>query len=72
MPQGYISVDDAATQLKVARATLYYYMKTLKFQTQKFPLDRKAYLRMEDFEQIKSLKEQAAERGLGDTSDDAA
>lgn len=62
MPQDYIALEDAATQLKVTRATLYYYTKTLKLQTKKFPLDRRAYLLVSDFEQIKSLKEQAAGR----------
>ena len=66
MPQDHITVEDAATQLKVTRGTLYYYVRTLELQTKKFPLDRRAYLLMEDFNKIKTLKEQAAVRG--DTS----
>lgn len=60
--QHYISVDDAATRLKVTKATLYYYIKTLKLETHKFPLDRRAYLTSTDFETIKTLKDQASQR----------
>lgn len=57
---GYVSLEEAATQLKVARGTLYYYIRTLNLEAKKFPLDRKAYLAQADFEKIKTLKEQAA------------
>lgn len=63
MPQDYMSLDDVASQLKVTRATVYYYIKTLKLETKKFPLDRKAYLPVQDFEKIRTLKSQATERG---------
>jgi hypothetical protein len=67
----YIALEDAAEQLKVTRATLYYYIRTLKLETKKFPLDRRAYLLVSDFNQIKALKEQAAERGESKGSDAA-
>lgn len=59
--QGYTSLEEAATVLKVTKGTLHYYIRTLKLETHKFPLDRRAYLTNEDFEQIKILKEQAEE-----------
>ncbi|HZU00275.1 MAG TPA: hypothetical protein VFA10_11465 [Ktedonobacteraceae bacterium] len=72
LPQGHITIDDAADQLKVTRGTLYYYIRTLKLQTVKFPLDRRAYLTMKDFEEIKRLKDEAAERGGGQDVNPAA
>ena len=58
----YITMDDAATRLGVKRATLYYYIRSLKLETRKFPLDKRVYLALTDFERIKTLKDQAAER----------
>jgi hypothetical protein len=63
MEEQYISIDDVATELSVTRGTVHYYVRTLKLQTKKFPLDRRAYLSMKDFETIKTLKEQAGKRG---------
>lgn len=57
-----ISLGDAAKQLGVTRATLYYYMRTLNIVTVKYPLDKKAYIPMADFEKIKALKEKAKQR----------
>lgn len=56
----FIALDDVAEQLKVTKGTLYYYMKTLKIETKKFPLDRRAYMPIADFEKIKGLKERAS------------
>lgn len=58
----YITMDEAATKLGVTRATLYYYIRSLKLEKHKFPLDKRVYLSLSDFEQIKTLKDQAAER----------
>lgn len=57
-----ISLGDAAKQLGVTRATLYYYMRKLTIMPVKYPLDKKAYMPMADFERIKLLKEQARQR----------
>lgn len=57
--QGYISLEDAAKALNVTKGTLHYYIRTLNLETKKFPLDKRAYLIIVDFEQIKLLKEQA-------------
>ncbi len=65
----YITMDDAAKQLGVTRGTMHYYLRTLKLRTHKFPLDRRAYLAMKDFEAIKTFKEQAGKSG---TKEDAA
>jgi hypothetical protein len=55
----YISVTEATELLGVARGTMHYYLRTLKIQTHKFPLDRHKYLTNEDFETIKRFKAQA-------------
>lgn len=56
----FITLDDVAEQLKVTKGTLYYYIKTLKIETKKFPLDRRAYMPVADFEEIKTLKARAS------------
>lgn len=58
----YISIDDAAKRLGVARGTLHYYLRKLKIKTKKFDLDRHAYLAQADFETIRKLKDDAAQR----------
>lgn len=60
--QSYITLEDAAIQLEVTRATLYYYLRTLSIPKHKFPLDRRAYMTVADFERIRSLKEEARQR----------
>lgn len=69
LPQGYISIDDAVERLQVARGTLYYYIRHYELKTKKFPLDRKSYLSMEDFEKVRKWREDAAS---GNRSEDAA
>lgn len=65
----YITMDEAAQQLGVRRGTLHYYLRTLKISTHKFPLDRHAYVSMQDFETIRKLREQAGKSGKkGDSS----
>lgn len=59
----WIAQDEAAKQLGVTRATLYYYIRTLGIKAEKFPLDKRKYLKRVDFERIQSLKAQASQRG---------
>ena len=66
----YITQVDAAKQLGVTRATLYYYMRTLEIEKHKFPLDKHVYLAIADFERIKALKAGAIERGGQKQKDD--
>jgi predicted DNA-binding transcriptional regulator AlpA len=62
MAEKYISLKEAAERLKVTRPSLYHYIDVLKLEKKRFPLDRQTYLKMSDFEQIKTLREQMAER----------
>ena len=68
MEQEYISMEDAAEQLKVTRTALYYYIRTLKLEKKKFELDKHIYLKVSDFERIKTLKDDAAKRGKKEPS----
>lgn len=68
----YITLADATKQLGVTRATLYYYMRKLGIEKQKFPLDKHVYLSMADFEHIKALKTGARERSEQTQEDDTA
>ena len=58
----YISMEDAAEQLGVTRTALYYYIRTLKLEKKKFELDKRVYLKVSDFQRIKTLKDEAAKR----------
>lgn len=60
--RNYISVKKAGEELGVQRTSMYYYIQQLKIETKKFPLDRKAYIAVEDLERIKVAKA-AAETG---------
>ena len=55
----YITMKDAAEKLNVKRPSLYHYVDVLQIKKHRFPLDRQTYLSMSDFEQIKTLREQA-------------
>lgn len=66
--QEYISMEDAAERLGVTRTALYYYIRTLKLEKKKFELDKHIYLKVSDFERIKTLKEDAAKRSRKEPS----
>jgi predicted DNA-binding transcriptional regulator AlpA len=55
----YITMKDAAEKLNVKRPSLYHYVDVLRIKKYRFPLDRQTYLSMSDFEQIRTLREQA-------------
>ena len=57
----YISIDNAARELGVNKSTIYYYLRQFSITSHKFPLDRRTYLKREDFERIQSAKRAAAE-----------
>jgi hypothetical protein len=55
--QGYVSIDEAATELGVSRTNLYYYARQLpNIELKKFPLDRKTYIGRADLERIRVAK----------------
>jgi hypothetical protein len=72
MPEKYISLQEVVEKLGVARGTLDYYLRQLKIERRKFPLDKRAYIAYADFERIKLLRDEAAERGKLITDQDAA
>lgn len=61
--QRYISIDAAVKELGISKGTFHYYLRKLKLNTMRFPLDKRAYLTLEDYQQIKTLKDQAKQRG---------
>jgi len=58
----YISLQEAARRLGVERPALHYYIRALKLEKKKFELDKKTYIKVSDFERIKTLRDQAEER----------
>lgn len=67
----YISFEEVETDLGVTRSTLHYYMRSLKIEKKKFPLDKRGYMKVSDFELIKRYKE-ASQRSGPRTVDEAA
>jgi phage gp36-like protein len=53
-----ISMEKAQEALKVARGTLSSYMAVLHIPRYKFPLDRRAYITLTDFELVKQAIEE--------------
>jgi len=58
----YLPLKDVAEKLGVARGTLFYYMERLKIEPVKFPLDKRKYILEADYERIRTLRQEAAER----------
>ena len=57
----FISIVQASKDLGVSRTSVYYYLEQLKIATQKFPLDKRTYISIADFERMKAAKQAAAE-----------
>jgi predicted DNA-binding transcriptional regulator AlpA len=57
----FISIVQVSQDLGVSRTSVYYYLEQLEIGTQKFPLDKRTYISMADFERIKAAKQAAAE-----------
>ena len=57
----FISIAQASKDLGVSRTSVYYYLEQLKIATQKFPLDKRTYISIADFERMKAAKQAAAE-----------
>ena len=70
MKEQYISLKEATAKLGVARGTLRYYLDHLEIEKKRFPLDRRSYIRLEDFERIRTYKQEALDR-QSDQSDTA-
>ncbi len=64
MKERYISLQEAAEKLGVARGTLHYYLTHLepKIERKRFPLDKHVYILFSDLERIQKLRQEAAER----------
>jgi len=53
----YVTLQEAATQLGIKRASLYYYLKKMKIEPRSFSLNRHAFISQADFQRIKNVKE---------------
>lgn len=62
MEEQYISMKEASERLGVTRPALYHYVQVLELETKRFKLDRQTYLKMADFEHIKQLRQEVAQR----------
>jgi hypothetical protein len=52
----YMTLAQAAEEIGVKRASIYYYIKALEIETRKFPLNKHAYIKKRDVERIKVAK----------------
>ena len=53
-----LTIEQAMSEVKCSKATLYNYMNFLGIQRQKFPYDRRAYILKSDVERIKQFVEE--------------
>ena len=67
MKPRYISLQEATKKLEVARGTLDYYLRHLEIERKRFPLDKRSYIKLDDFERIMRYKEEAIERSKQST-----
>jgi hypothetical protein len=67
MKERYISLQEAAEKLGVARGTLHYYLEKLEIKRTRFPLDKHVYILFADYERIVTLRQEAVERNEGST-----
>ncbi len=52
-----LTIEQAATEVKASKASLYNYMNILGIQRYKFPFDRRTYVAKTDVEHIKEFLE---------------
>ncbi len=67
MKEKYISLQETSEKLGVARGTLHYYLEKLEIKRTRFPLDKHVYILFADYERIRTLRQEAAERSEGAT-----
>lgn len=53
-----LTIEQAADELEVSKATLYSYMNVLQVQKLRFPLDRKSYVTKSEIDRIKKFMEE--------------
>lgn len=56
-PKEWISLEEAAQQMGIKRSTIYYYLKDLGIQGQRFGRDRKRYISVAEVAKLKDYKE---------------
>jgi hypothetical protein len=54
--QEYLSIDQAAAEIGIDRATVYAWMKELGMQRHKFLRNKKTYIHASDVERLKEIK----------------
>lgn len=55
--KAWMTLEEAAGYIGVARASVYNYMKDLGIETQKFGRDRRGYLSLADVKRMKEYKD---------------
>lgn len=70
----YVTLEEAAEELGITRATVYNYMSDLNIKSRKFGRDRKGYLSREQVNLIREYKEKPwkVKPGENRSVDDAA
>ena len=56
--QEYITLNEAAQELGIKRASIYYYLKALNIEPQRYKFHRQSFITRADFERIKVIKDQ--------------
>lgn len=53
----YMTLAEAAGELGIKRASIYYYIKEMQIETKRYPHNKFAYIARQDVERIKAVKE---------------
>jgi hypothetical protein len=53
----YVTLQEAAAQLGIKRASLYYYLNKMEIKPRRFKMNRHAYITQTDYQRIKTAKE---------------
>lgn len=73
--QDYITLSQAAQELGIKRASIYYYLKALNIEPQRYRFHKQSYITRDDFERIKTIKDQpwkSSEAKLNPDGEEAA
>jgi hypothetical protein len=70
--QEYKSISESASEMGLARPTMYHYINILNIQTYKFKLSREKFITVEDFERIKEVRRKPWLAGEKSAKEDAS
>jgi hypothetical protein len=68
----YKSISEAASEIGIARSSMYHYIKNLGIETKRFKLSREKYIAAADVERIKEVRDKPWLAGEKEKTEEAA